>query len=39
MVTISAAILAMLALKGVAIFVLAYGGARLAIRHERRGRA
>ena len=34
--TIGVIVLASLALKGVAILVLAYAGARLAIRHERR---
>ena len=34
--TLSTIVLAMLALKGAAIFVLAYAGSRLAIRHERR---
>jgi hypothetical protein len=34
--TIGAIVLALLALKGVTILVLAYVGARLAIRHERR---
>jgi len=34
--TVGAIVLASLALKGAAILVLAYIGARLAIRHERR---
>jgi hypothetical protein len=35
-VTLTLAVLGMLALKGAAILVLVYAGARLAIRHERR---
>jgi hypothetical protein len=37
--TIGAIVLVSLALKGVAILLLAYLGARLAIRHERRSQA
>ena len=33
---IGVAVLGMLAVKGLALFAIVYGGARLAIRHERR---